>query len=106
MSAIVLPLANTYDIIFRKLRPREAVDFTSLTTAVSKSNDGKIRIVIGGADPKPVVIDGAVPDNSADLVKKALSKCRVVDNDYYSRSYRREMMQLFIKESLERLAMQ
>ena len=106
VSAIVLPLANTYDIIFRKLRPREAVDFTSLTTAVSKSNDGKIRIVIGGADPKPVVIDGAVPDNSADLVKKALSKCRVVDNDYYSRSYRREMMQLFIKESLERLAMQ
>ena len=103
LTRILLPMGRNFKIVFRKLRPREAVDFTSLTTAVSIDNTGNIRMVVGGVDPKPVVIEGKKGDDIDVLVKKALSKCRVVDNDYYSRGYRREMMQLFLRESLEEL---
>ena len=103
LKNIVLPLGNEFKIIFKKLRPREAVDFTSLTTAVSLNKKGDIKIVIGGVDPKPVVIVGNVNGNPEDYIKKALAKSRVVDNDYYSRKYRRDMMRLFLEQSFEEL---
>lgn len=100
---VLLPLGHDYKIIFKKLRPRLAVDFTSLTTAVSLDNKGDIRIVIGGVDPKPVLINGTINGNTEDYIKSALKKTRVVDNDYYSRKYRREMMRLFLEQSFEEL---
>lgn len=100
---IILPLNHEYKIVFKKLRPREAVDFTSLTTVVSLNEIGAIRIVVGGVDPKPVIVEGTVNGNTEDYIKKALSKSRVVDNDYYSRKYRRDMMRLFLEQSFEEL---
>ena len=81
---------------------REAVDFTSLTTAVSLNRD-KLRIVIGGVDPKPVLIEGARNGNTDEYIKLALKHSRVVDNDVFSRKYRREMIRVFLKQSFEEL---
>lgn len=103
LTKIILPTDKTYRVVFNKLRPREAVDFTSLTTAVSLSYDGKIRIVVGGVDPMPVVVEGNAGEDISSLVKKTLSKARVVDNDVYSRKYRREMLVLFVERSLKEL---
>ena len=103
LKSIILPIGKEVRIVFKKLRPREAVDFTSLTTAVSLNKNGEIKIVIGGVDPKPVVIEGVVDGKIEDYVRIALSRSRVVDNDYYSRKYRREMMQLFLEQSFEEL---
>ena len=103
LKNILLPLDNECEIVFKKLRPREAVDFTSLTTAVSLNKNGNIRIVIGGADPMPVLIEGSLKGNTEDYIKKALAKTRVVDNDYYSRKYRRDMMRVFLEQSFEAL---
>ncbi|MBL0310142.1 MAG: FAD binding domain-containing protein [Bacteroidetes bacterium] len=100
---IVLPLNRNFKTAFKKLRPREAVDFTSLTTAVTISNSGSLRIVIGGVDPKPVLFQGALSDNLEELMKKAVKKPRVVDNDFYSRTYRREMMEVFLQQSFKEL---
>ena len=100
---IILPLNHEYKIVFKKLRPREAVDFTSLTTVVSLNENGDIKIVVGGVDPKPVIVEGSVNGNTEDYIKKALSKSRMVDNDYYSRKYRRDMMRLFLEQSFEEL---
>jgi hypothetical protein len=58
---------------------------------------------VGGVDPKPVVVTGTIQGNQEEYIKKALSRARVVDNDYYSRKYRREMMKLFLEESFEEL---
>ncbi|MDP1725255.1 MAG: FAD binding domain-containing protein [Bacteroidota bacterium] len=99
---IMLPLDNSFKVVFKKLRPREAVDFTSLTTAVSLVQNGKIKIVIGGIDPKPVIVEGML-DVSETLIQDAVKKARIVDNDYYSRAYRKEMMILYLKQSLEEL---
>jgi 4-hydroxybenzoyl-CoA reductase subunit beta len=38
---ILLPLGNDYKVVFKKLRPRQAVDFTSLTTAVLQGSKHK-----------------------------------------------------------------
>lgn len=103
LKHIILPLGNDIEIIFKKLRPREAVDFTSLTTAISLNKNGVIKIVIGGVDPKPVVIEGSVNGKTEDYIKKAITKSRVVDNDYYSRKYRREMIRHFLEESFKEL---
>ena len=100
---IILPLDRSFKTAFRKLRPREAVDFTSLTTAVTIDNSGTIKIVLGGVDPKPVVITGSVKDDKDKLIKEAIKKSRIVDNDYYSRSYRKEMIPVFLKQSFEEL---
>lgn len=99
---IMLPLDTSYRVVFKKLRPREAVDFTSLTTAVSLDQTGKIKIVVGGIDPKPVIVEGTM-NASETLINDVVKKARIVDNDYYSRAYRKEMMILYLKQSLEEL---
>lgn len=102
---IHLPISHQYFCVFKKLRPREAVDFTSLTTAVSISDRGKIRIVVGGVDPKPILIEGTMADKKEELIKAAAKKCRVVDNDYYTRTYRKEMISVFLNEAFEEIEM-
>ncbi len=100
---IILPLDKEFITVFKKLRPREAVDFTSLTTAVTADNTGKLRIVIGGVDPKPVLVEGVVNGDYAAYIKEAVRKCRVVDNDFYSRPYRRDMIKVFLEQSFDSL---
>ena len=100
---IVLPLDTNYQVVFKKLRPREAVDFTSLTTAVSMDQNGKIKIAVGGIDPKPIVVEGNSMDEKDTLIKQVVKKARIVENDYYSRAYRKEMLGLFLRESLEEI---
>lgn len=103
ITFIQLPINRKYKCLFKKLRPREAVDFTSLTTAVSVSDLGDIRIVAGGVDPKPVLIEGTISDKKEKLISSAVKKCRVIDNDLYSREYRREMLKVFLEESFHTL---
>lgn len=103
IKSIVLPLDQQLKIIFKKLRPREAVDFTSLTTAVSLSKSGMLKIVLGGVDPKPVVVEGVFGVDHEDLIKLALKRSRPINNDYYSRNYRREIMRVYLEQSFREL---
>jgi len=100
---IVLQTNQNLKTVFKKLRPREAVDFTSLTTAVTVSSSGKMRIVIGGVDPKPVIVEGNINGLNEEYIKQALRHSRVVDNDYYTRKYRREMISVFLEQSFKEL---
>ena len=97
-----IPLHADTRCVFMKLRPRQSMDFTSLTTAVSLSGDGTLRIVIGGVDPGPVVISGPVTDKDT-LLARAVKKPRIVDNDVYSRPYRKEMIGVFLQRCYEKL---
>jgi 4-hydroxybenzoyl-CoA reductase subunit beta len=99
LKNIILPLNKNYRAVFKKLRPRKSVDFTSLTTVVSVDENEQLRIVIGGVDPMPVLITGS-RNNIQELLEAAVKKPRVVDNDYYSRKYRKEMIRSFILNSL------
>ena len=103
LKAILLPLNNNYQCVFKKLRPREGVDFSSLTTAVSKDKTGRIKIALGGVDPKPVVAEGDSITMKDELITRVFKKARVIDNDVYTRPYRREMIKVFLERSFTEL---
>lgn len=102
ICSVILPLSRNYSCVFRKLRPREAVDFTSLTTAVSVC-DGEIKIVMGGVDPGPVIVTGKTGDDLAMLIERAVKSPRIINNDYYSRDYRKKMIAVYLEQSLREL---
>ncbi len=104
--SIILPLDKIYKCHFQKLRPRESADFTSLTTAVSLDENGCVKIALGGVDPKPIVIEGKSLSEQDELIKSVFKKARVVDNDYYSRPYRRDMIKVFLTRSFKELSSQ
>lgn len=103
--AILLPLNRGFKTAFFKLRERESLEFTSLTSAVAIDKNGKLKIALSGVDPKPVVVEGIINDDKAALTKKAIKAARAVDNDMYSRKYRREMIAVYLKRSFSNLKM-
>ncbi len=103
LSSVHLPLVSNYKCVFKKLRWRKSVDFTSLTTAVSINDAGKIKIVLGGVDPKPVVVKGSRKDDISLLISQAIKKARIVENDVFTRLYRKEIISVFLTDSFEEL---
>ena len=98
---ILIPLNRGYSSVFRKIRQRESLEFTSLTSAVSIDKDNNLRIALSGVDPKPVVVTGTTESNKAELIKEALSKSRSVDNEMLTRKYRRDLIKVILSESFE-----
>ncbi len=103
VTGIYLPLGREFKTAFYKLRERESLEFTSLTSAVAIDKSGKIKIALSGVDPKPVVVEGKVTDDKQELIKKTIKGSRAVDNDMYSRKYRREMISVYLNRSFEKL---
>ncbi|PCJ27851.1 MAG: hypothetical protein COA97_02640 [Flavobacteriales bacterium] len=103
LTAIFLPLNREFKTAFHKLRERESLEFTSLTSAVAIDKNGKLKIALSGVDPKAVVVEGTVKDEKAALIKKAIKGGRAVDNDMYSRKYRREMINVYLNRSFKKL---
>lgn len=101
--SILLPLCKGSRAVFKKLRQRESMEFTSLTTVVNVNSNNELKIVLTGVDPKPVVIKGTINDAKENLIKEAIKKSRVIDNEIFSRSYRREMIKAFLECSFKEL---
>lgn len=103
IKSIHLPINEEFRSVYKKLRQRESLEFSSLTTAVTINKTGKIKIVLGGVDPKPVVVEGTIIDDKKELIKQAVKKARIVDNDVYSREYRKEMISVYLNRSFDEL---
>lgn len=103
VKSVLLPLNQQFQSVFKKLRQRESLDFTSLTTCVSIDKNGKIKIVLGGIDTKPIVIVGTTKSNREELITQAFKKSRAIDNEIFSRNYRREMVKVFLRRSFDEL---
>lgn len=101
--SVNVPLNCAFKSSFKKLRQRESLEFTSLTSAVTIDRNGNIKIVLGGVDPKPVVVCGSKGADKNELIKEAIKKSRLVDNDVYSRKYRKEMIEVYLKRSFKEL---
>jgi hypothetical protein len=50
-------------------------------------------------DPKPIVVQGSIRDSKDELIKLAIKKARIIDNDFYPRLYRKEMITVFLERS-------
>lgn len=103
IKSIYIPVSQKFQSVFLKLRPRESMDFGSLTSAVTIDKNGKIKIVLGCIDPGPIIVHGNSNDNRQEMIRKALKKARIVDNDFYSRKYRKEMIAVFLERSFVKL---
>lgn len=103
IKAVHIPLGEGSRSVYKKLRKRETLDFTSLTTAVTLDKTGRIRIVLGGVHAKPVIVDGSAGDDLEMMISQVISNTRIVDNDTYSRAYRKEMIAVFLKRSFMEL---
>ncbi len=103
LIAIYLPLNREFKTAFHKLRERESLEFTSLTSAIAIDKNGKLKIALAGVDPKPVVVKGTINDDKTTLIKQAIKGSRAVDNDMYSRKYRREMISVYLNRSFKKL---
>jgi len=103
IKSILIPLNMGFRSVYRKVRQRESLEFTSLTTAVSVDNNNNLRIAMSGIDPKPVLITGTKGSSKDELIKAALSKSRSVDNEMLTRKYRRDMIKVILSESFELL---
>lgn len=103
IKAIHIPFAEGSRSVYKKLRKRESLDFTSLTTAVTLYRDGSLRMVLGGVHAKPVIIDGSRSDDPEVLAKQARTGSRVIDNDTFSVAYRRDMILVFLQRSFNEL---
>lgn len=103
ITSIIIPLNKEYKAVFKKLRQRKSLEFTSLTTSVSVDKDGKVKIALGGVDPKVVVVEGATKDDRSLLIKKCIKGARAVNNDMYTRNYRRQMIEVYLTKSFDEL---
>jgi 4-hydroxybenzoyl-CoA reductase beta subunit len=103
IKAILLPSGREFRSVFKKLSPRNSVDFTSLTIAVSMNKNGRLKIVLGGVSPKPLVLEATIHDDLTNIIKESLKQSKTVDNDVYSRLYRRKMIAVFLQKSFEEL---
>lgn len=103
VTELVIPLTPDRKCVFKKLRLRESLEFTSLSTSVSVDKVGKINIVLAGMDPKPVFVETDAKEEINVLSKRILKLCRAVDNDVFSRAYRRDMVKVFINNSYKEL---
>lgn len=103
IKSILLPLQREFRSSFHKLRQRQSLDFTSLTVAVSMDKNQKLKAVLGGVDPKPVVVEGNSNSKVEEIIKLALRSSRAIDNELFSRNYRRSMISVFLKRSFQQL---
>ena len=102
IKEIIIP-KNNLKTFFKKLRERKTLEFTSLTCAIS-CDKNKIRVVLGGVDPMPVVMDFDKNTSVTEIIKKSTKKCRIIKIDLYSREYRKEMVGVFIKKELKEIS--
>ncbi|RMI02044.1 MAG: hypothetical protein D6681_10635, partial [Calditrichaeota bacterium] len=80
LAFIHLSLNASYQAVFKKLRPRSGVDFTSLTTAVSLNGENRLKIAVGGVSPGPVVVEAPADTDREQLIRQVLKGCKTVDN--------------------------
>jgi 4-hydroxybenzoyl-CoA reductase subunit beta len=103
ITAVLLPLSRDFRAIFKKLRQRESLEFTSLTTAVSVDNENNVKIALGGVDPKVVVLEGTIDDDPEEFISRSIKGARAINNDMYTRNYRREMIKIYLTNSFKDL---
>ena len=103
VKEIMLPLNQNFKCSFKKLRQRESLEFTALTVAVSINKENIVRIVLAGVDPKPVLMELTKDFDKEEIIKKIIKKARAVENDMFSRAYRREMIGVYLRNAFKEI---
>jgi len=102
ITRVEVPAGGEVRTWFRKLRPRKSLDFTNLTLALAyHAGAGHLKVAISGADMGPVVFETDDLFDAEGLIKSVAKKCRMVENLFYPRLYRKQMVGVFLRQGLE-----
>lgn len=104
LKSIHIPIQENSFSVFKKLRQRESIEFTSLSTAVTIDKYEKMKIVLGGVDPKPIVFEGTNEADKNELISQVIKKSRIAENDTFSKAYRKKMITVYLEQSFKELA--
>ena len=75
------------------------MDFASLTVAAAIDTSGVARVCLNGVSMSPILIEEPFSGLTLEeLIRKARKNCKTVDNDLMPLKYRREMMNVFLKQ--------
>ena len=103
LTGITVPI-KTKKWWYRKLRLRKTLDFTSLTIAATMDSQEMARICVNGVSMSPILIKETLKSLTLEsLIKKIRKNCKTVDNDLMPLKYRREMINVYLKECWETL---
>jgi 4-hydroxybenzoyl-CoA reductase subunit beta len=103
LTGITVPI-KTKKWWYRKLRLRKTLDFTSLTIAATMDSQAMVRICVNGVSMSPILIKETLKSLTLEsLIKKIRKNCKTVDNDLMPLKYRREMINVYLKECWETL---
>ncbi|MBK7407927.1 MAG: FAD binding domain-containing protein [Saprospirales bacterium] len=103
VTAILLPLDRGFRTSYFKLRQRESLEFTSLTAAIALDKTGETQDCPVRCRPQTGSGGRQKGDDPEALIKKAIKGARAIDNDMYTRKYRREMIGVYLRRGLEKL---
>ncbi len=103
IKSIQIPLNLIKNSVFKKLRQRKSIEFSSLTTCTTIFKNGEIKIALGAISTKPIVVEGKINENYSELINLAITNSRIVDNDCFSKTYRKNMITVFLNRSLKEL---
>ena len=116
MTEILIPVPKEPQAsAYQKLRMRKAIDYALASAAVAltatrKGTIGWARVVVGAAGPLPIVADeaakllvGKAPGDidAAEVAAVATRGAETVDNVLLSASYRRKMVAVYVRRTLQ-----
>jgi len=106
LKSILLPINQGIRASFKKLRQRKALEFTSLTVAVSVDSSGTVIIAASGVAPTPLVVKASKTDPFDSIYKEVNKKSRIINNDILDRQYRKSMLKVYLHECLKEIDIQ
>ncbi len=104
ITEIRVPVSNGVHF-YKKLRVRQALDYSSLTIAAIFQPADHFRVCVNGVSMSPVWLEGFRGEMTFGAVEHFFRKhCQTVDNDTLPREYRRLMMVTWLREWWESAA--
>ena len=103
LKSILLPLNMNFNSVYKKLRQRKTLEFTSLTMAASLDKGNTIKIAISGVAPAPVVVKIKKGESFDSVYNEINKKSKIIDNDFFDRHYRKTMLKTYLSECLKEL---
>jgi 4-hydroxybenzoyl-CoA reductase subunit beta len=94
---------SEHKVFFKKIRPRESVDFTNLTIAMRRNDRGGIDVAASGIGPAPALLRHTRTEDAGQIASALLKQSQIIDNLSYQRPYRKEMLRESIAQGIAAL---
>jgi 4-hydroxybenzoyl-CoA reductase subunit beta len=104
LTRILLPPAPAGQIVQRKLRLRQSIDYALLLTAAHLRPDGSGTIVLSALGPAPVRIDFAAGTTHDAIAEQAYVKANPLATHFAASTWRKRMVRVEVRRALDAMS--